>query len=85
MFTGEDGVLGDAGGVYHTGGGETAHFGGFWGELGVRDASGGCSDVSGGVLLRSWAVVCVPERGRAGGIAVVEERVVDDVAGRMDA
>jgi hypothetical protein len=33
MFAGEDDVVGDAGGVYHASGGETAHFRGFWEEL----------------------------------------------------
>jgi hypothetical protein len=33
VFTGVDGVVGDAGGVYHTGGGETARSRGVWGSL----------------------------------------------------
>jgi hypothetical protein len=33
VFTGEGDVVGDAGGVCHASGGETARFRGFWGEL----------------------------------------------------
>jgi hypothetical protein len=29
-------------------------------------------------------MVCVPERSRAGGIAIINEHVVDDVAGCVD-
>jgi hypothetical protein len=32
-LSGADGIVGDAGGVYHMGGGEAARFRGFWGEL----------------------------------------------------
>ena len=39
-------------------------------------------DASGGVPIRFWAVFCVPEWSRAGGIA---KHVVDDVAGCIDA
>jgi hypothetical protein len=67
VFTGEDGVVGDAGGVYHTGGGETARFGVFWGEQGSWDAFQGCSGGSSRVLRCSGAVARGPERDRAGG------------------
>jgi hypothetical protein len=88
VFVGANSVVGDAGGVYHASGGETARLRGILGERGERGsqyASGACSGVPGGVLVRSWAVVCAPERGRAGGVAVVDEHVVDDVVGRVDA
>jgi hypothetical protein len=67
VFAGTDGVVGDAGEVCHMLDGEMARLRGFRGEQGSWDASGGCSDMPGGVLVRSWAVACVPERGRAGG------------------
>ena len=78
---GLDGIVGDAGGVYHTGGGETARVQGVWGEQGGWDAFWGCSSV----FRCSGAVAGGPEWGRAGDSAVVDERVDDDVAGRVDA
>jgi hypothetical protein len=67
------------------GGGETVRFGGFWDELGCWDSFRGCPDGSPGVFRPSRAVVRGPERGRAGGLAVLDRYVVDDVAGRVDA
>jgi hypothetical protein len=55
-FTGTDGVVGDAGGVYHTGGGETARLRGVWDELGGWNVLGGRSGGSGVVLRRFRAV-----------------------------
>ena len=49
--------------------------------LGGWDASRGVCDMPGGMPVRFWAMVCVPEWSRAGGIA---EHVVDDVAGCID-
>jgi hypothetical protein len=77
VFTGEDGVLGDAGGVYHTGGGETARLQGVWGELGGWNAFGGRSGGSGVVLRRFRAVASGLEWGRAGVSAVVDDDVAD--------
>jgi hypothetical protein len=31
----------------------------------------GVCDMPGGMLIRFWAMVCVPEKGRAGGIAIM--------------
>jgi hypothetical protein len=45
-FTGTDGVVGDAGRVYHTVGGETARFRGVWAKLSGWGAFQGCSSGS---------------------------------------
>jgi hypothetical protein len=37
-----------------------------------------------GMLVRFWAVVCVLEWGRVEGIAIIDEHVIDDVAGCVD-
>jgi hypothetical protein len=44
----------------------------------------GVCDTPWGVLVCFWAVVCVPEWGRAEGIAIIDKHVVDDVAGCVD-
>jgi hypothetical protein len=66
-FAGADGVVGDAGGVYHTEDTETARLQGVWGELGGWDMFRGCSAGSSRVFRCSGAVVRGPEWGRAGG------------------
>jgi hypothetical protein len=73
---GVDGAVGDAGGVYQAGSGETARFGGFWGEQGGWLRFWGCSAGSGSMSRRFRAVARGPEWGRTGGSAVVD----DDVA-----
>ena len=78
---GADGVVGDAGGVYHTGGGEAARLRGVWGVLGGWDALRGCSGGSRCVCRCSGGAVRGSEWGRAGDWAVVD----GDVAGRVDA
>ena len=82
---GVDGVVGDAGGVYHTAGGEAARLLGVWGELGGWNRLWGCSAGSSRVFRCSVGVVRGSGWGRAGDSAVVDERVDDDVAGRVDA
>jgi hypothetical protein len=76
---GVDGVVSDVAGVWDTGGGETACFGGFCGRLGGRDGDWGCSEGSGAVCRRSRAAVHKPEWGRAGDWAVVDKHVDGDV------
>jgi hypothetical protein len=46
--------------------------------------SGGVCDMPWGMLVRFWAMLCVPEWGRVEGIAIVNEHVVDDMAGCID-
>ena len=67
VLAGADGVVGDAGGVYHVDDTETAHFRGVWGELGGWDTFRGCSAGSSRVFCCSGAVVQGPEWGIAGG------------------
>ena len=64
---------------------ETARFQGTWGKQGGWDTVQGCPGVSPNVFRCSRAVVHGPEWGRAGDTAVVDGRVVDDVAGHVDA
>jgi hypothetical protein len=65
-FAGEDGVIGDTGGVYHVVDVETMRFRGFWGKQGGWDTFQGGSDRSPGMFRCSRAAVRVPEWGRAG-------------------
>ena len=65
--------------VRYGGDGETARFGGFWGELGCWESFQGCSDGSPGVFCHSSAVVGGAEQGRASGHTVVDKYVVNDV------
>ena len=71
--------------VRYGGDGETARFGGFWGELGCWDSFWGCPDGSPGAFCRSSAVVDGAELGRAGGHMVINKYIVDDVAVRIGA
>jgi hypothetical protein len=68
----------------HVGGGKMVHFGGFWGELGCWDSFRGCPDGSPGVFHPSRAMVRGPERGRAGGLAIINRYIIDDMAGHVD-
>jgi hypothetical protein len=65
--------------------GETARLQGVWGKLGGCDACQGCSTGSGDVSRRFWAAGRGPEWSRAGGLAVIDRDVVDDVADPVDA
>jgi hypothetical protein len=62
------------------GGGETAGFWGFWGELGVWDAFRGCFAGSSRVCCCSGAAGGSPALGGAGDSVVVDKYVDDDVA-----
>ena len=62
-----------------------ARFRGVLGKLGGWDALGQCSAGSSGVFRCFRAVCRGPEGGRGGDTAVVDGRVVDDVAGHVDA
>jgi hypothetical protein len=79
-FAGADGVVGDAGRVYHMGDAEAACLWGVWGKLGGWNGLQGCSDGLGSVLRHSRAAAHGSEWGRAGGSAVVDKHVDDDVA-----
>jgi hypothetical protein len=74
-----DSVVGDAGGVYHTGDGETARSQGVWGELGVSDRLWGRSVGSGNVFRRSERPESRSKSGGTRGTGVVEY----DVAARL--
>ena len=71
--------------VRYGGDGKTARFRGFWGELGCWDSFRGCPDGSPDAFCPSRAVARGPEQGRAGGLAVINRNVVDDVAFRVGA
>jgi hypothetical protein len=83
-LAGADGVVGDAGGVYHTGGGEMARLRGVLGKLGGWNTFGGRSGGSGIVLRRFRAVASGLEWGEAGGSAIVDKRADSDVAELVD-
>ena len=85
MFTDTGRIVSDTVEVHVAGGRETAGFRGVWGELGRIGGERGCSDESGSVRRRSRGVARGPEWGKAGGLVVDDEHVVDDVAGRVDA
>jgi hypothetical protein len=76
VLGGADGVVGDAGGAYHTDDAQTARLRGVWGELGGWNELWGCSDRPGGVSRHFRAVASGLERGRAG-VSVIDD---DDVA-----
>jgi hypothetical protein len=50
VVAGEDGVVGDTGGVHHAVDVKTTRFGGFWGILGGWDTFRGCSSGSDGMF-----------------------------------
>lgn len=79
VFTGIDGVIGDAGRVYHMDDTKMVHLWGVWGEQGGWDTLWGCSGESRCMSHCSGAAVLGPEWGRAGEMAIV-----NDMAGRMD-